>query len=193
MTKLKMYRFRPSDLVLLVFVTAVVRPFFWGVNSETLAWLLTILFSAVLVAVHSIFREDQVSAEDEDERGRGWILLVFAAPLIVVFLARIGFPDRNFDVLNYHLEHMERGLRGWPLIQGDFFPTTIQFNPAADIASGICKYLFGFRLGHLLNLGATLWTMSVVERFLRGSIRMRYLRYLGALLVVSTELILILQ
>jgi hypothetical protein len=53
--------------------------------------------------------------------------------------------------------------------------------------------LLGFRLGHLINLAAVLWTASIVERFLRDSIRNSYLRCLGALLVVSTELILFLQ
>jgi len=193
MLKLKQFKFRPSDLVLLVYVTAVVRAFFWGLKGATLAWIVTVLISVTLVTIHSVFREDELRPGEKDVRRRGLMLLVFAAPLVAVFLARAVFPDQNYDVLNYHLANMERGLRGWPFISGDFFPTTVQFNPSADIVFGICKYLFGFRLGHIINLAAVLWTMSAVERFLRGSIRNTYLRYLGALVVVSTELILFLQ
>src|SRR5258705_4158130 len=133
MLKPKEFKFRPSDLVLLVYVTAVVRAFFGGLKGETLAWIVTVLISATLVIIHSIFREDELRPDEKDLRRRGLMLLVFAAPLVAVFLARAVFPDQNYDVLNYHLANMERGLSGWTFIPGDFFPTTVQFNPSADI------------------------------------------------------------
>jgi hypothetical protein len=193
MLKPKELKFRPSDLVLLVYVAAVVRAFFWGLRGEMLAWVVTVFISATLVTIHSVFREEGLRPSEKDLSRRGLMLLLYTAPLVAVFLARAAFPDQNYDVLNYHLANMERGLRGWPFIPGDFFPTTVQVNPAADIASGICKFVFGFRLGHIINLAAVLWTMSIVERFLRESIRSSYLRYLSALVIVSTELILFLQ
>jgi hypothetical protein len=191
MAKLTHFKFRPSDLVLLVYIAAVTREFLWGLNSQTLAWVLTAVISALILATHAAFREDSVDTKDGS--ASKLTPLVFAAPLVAVFLVRAPFPDHNYDVLNYHLVYMERALRGWPFIPGDFFPAVVQFNPTADIATGICKYLLGFRLGHLINLAAVLWTASIVERLLRDSIGNRYLRRLGALVVVSTELILFLQ
>lgn len=126
MLKPKEFKFKPSDVVLLVYVAAVVRAFFWGLKGETLAWVVTVLISAALVTIHSVFREDELRLGEKDLRWRGSMLLLFASPIVAVFLARAVFPDHNFDVLNYHLANMERGLRGWPFIPGDFFPTTVQ-------------------------------------------------------------------
>ena len=192
MAKLAYFKFRLSDLVLLVYIAAVTRGFLWGLRGETLAWVLTVVISAAILATHAVFREDPF-ADNTEASASKLTLIAFAAPLVAVFLVRAPFPDHNYDVLNYHLVYMERALRGWPFIPGDFFPAVVQFNPTADIATGICRYLLGFRLGHLINLAAVLWTASIVERFLRDSIGNRYLRRLGALVVVSTELILFLQ
>jgi hypothetical protein len=187
------FRLRLSDLVLLVYIAAVSREFLWGIRGETLAWVLTTVVSVVILATHAFYREDFVEPDSTGGSSSKLTLIAYAAPLVAVFLVRVPFPDYNYDVLNYHLEHMERGLRGWPFISGDFFPSVVQFNPAGDIATGIAKYLLGFRLGVLINLAAILWTASTVERFLRGSIDNEYLRRLGALVVVSTELVLFLQ
>jgi hypothetical protein len=193
MAKLTHFKFRLSDPVLLIYLAAVTRQFLWGLKSQTLAWVLTAVISALILWMHSIFREDWVERDSKDGPPSKLILFVFAAPIVAVFLVRAPFPDYTYDVLNYHLEHMERALRGWPFIPGDFFPSVAQFNPTADIAIGIYKYLLGFRLGHLINLAAVLWTASIVERFLRDYIGNTYLRLLGALVVVSTELILFIQ
>jgi hypothetical protein len=193
MAKLTHFKFRLSDPVLLIYIAAVTRQFLWGLKGQTLAWVLTAVISALILWMHAIFREDCVERYSKYGSSSKLILLVFAAPIVAVFLVRAPFPDYTYDVLNYHLEHMERALRGWPFIPGDFFPSVAQFNPTADIAIGIYKYLLGFRLGHLINLAAVLWTASIVERFLRDYIGNMYLRLLGALVVISTELILFLQ
>jgi len=193
MTKLTQFKFRLSDPVLLIYIAAVTRQFLWGLKGQTFPWVLTAVISALILWMHAIFREDWAERDSKDGPSSKLILLVFAAPIVAVFLVRAPFPDYTYDVLNYHLEHMERALRGWPFIPGDFFPSVAQFNPTADIAIGIYKYLLGFRLGHLINLAAVLWTASIVERFLRDYIGNTYLRLLGALVVVSTELILFLQ
>jgi hypothetical protein len=191
MVKLREFTFRPSDLLLFVYIDAVTRQFFWGVPNQLLAWTATATVSAIIISAHVRYRET-LAASDSQKRKSNLIWLVYA-PLIVVFVIRAPFPDYNYDVLNYHLEYMERALRGWPFISGDFFPATIQFNPSADIATGIFKYLLGFRLGHVINLAAVLWTASIAERFLRDAVRNTYLRHLAAVVIVSTELILFLQ
>jgi len=194
MVKLRESKFRPSDLLLFIYIAAVTRQFFWGVPNQLLAWTATALVSVVIISAHVLQREDFPGADSRRATSK-FILLVLLiyAPLIVVFLVRAPFPDYNYDVLNYHLEYMERALRGWPFISGDFFPAAIQFNPSADIATGIFKYILGFRLGHVINLAAILWTASIAERFLRDAVRNIYLRHLAAVVIVSTELILFLQ
>jgi hypothetical protein len=191
MVKLRQFKFQRSDLLLLIFIAAVTRQFFWGVRNQFLAWAATSAVSVVVVSIHALLREKPPAA-DSPKAASKLIWLVYA-PLVAVFLIRLPFPDHNWDVLNYHLEYMERALRGWPFISGDFFPSAIQFNPSADIATGIFKYLLGFRLGHVINLAAVLWTASISERFLRDAVRNIYLRHLAAVVVVSTELILFLQ
>src|SRR6266851_4011309 len=192
MAKLTYFKFRLSYFALLIYIAAITRQFLWGLKGQTLAWVLTAVISVLILWMHAIFREDS-GKRDSKDGSSSKLLIVFAAPIVAVFLVRAPFPDYTYDFLNYHLEHMERALRGWPFIPGDFFPSVAQFNPTADIAIGIYKYLVGFRLGHLINLAAVLWTASIVERFLRDYIRNTYLRLLGALVVVSTELILFLQ
>ncbi|MCU1268438.1 MAG: hypothetical protein JWM21_4756 [Acidobacteria bacterium] len=193
MARRTQFKLKLSDLVLLVYVAAVTREFLWVVSNQTAAWVLTALISFAILTVHALCREEFVGPDDHSGLFGKVTIIICALPLVIIFLLRLPFPDHNYDVLNYHLVYMERALRGWPLIPGDFFPAVVQFNPAADIATGICKYTLGFRLGHLINLGAVLWTASIAERFLRDAIQSYLLRRLAALVVVSTELILILQ
>lgn len=180
-------RYRLSDLILLLYIAALVRQFFWALDSQLLAWSLTSIISSSIVAAHAILREDSLARRSSPGRFT-WV--VYALPLLVIFFLRAPFPDYNFDVLNYHLTHMERGLRGWPFIAGDFFPTSVQFNPLPDMIAGISKFLVGYRLGPLINIGAMLWTAVIAERLLREFISNKYFLRLAAVVVISTELVL---
>jgi hypothetical protein len=183
-------KLRPSDLVLAIYLSSILRQLFWNINSQWTAWLLTALTSTLAILIHANLREPAKKNHNDSSLPTWAWLLVYCAPLVIIYFLRAPFPDNNFDVLNYHLEHMERGLRGLPFISGDFFPTGIQINPAPDMATGILKYALGYRLGTILNLGAIMWTASLALRALRESIPRLGVRYLAAAYVISTEMIL---
>jgi len=105
----------------------------------------------------------------------------------------VAHPDTSFDVLNYHLVNAERGLRGWPFIAGDFFPTILQVNPAPDMVSALFRKVLGYRLGTVVNYLAMLWIAMIVDKFLRPYLRNNWVRAAAVLTVVSTEMLLYLQ
>ena len=55
---------------------------------------------------------------------------------------------------------------------------------------GIARYLLGYRLAPLINVGCLLWTGALIDQFLRTFVGTRSLRYLAVLLILSTEPIL---
>jgi hypothetical protein len=169
-----------ADGVLLLYVAAVARECFWPVESNWLAWPLTVIASAVVVCFY-------VAARERRERAPRQFWLVVALPLVAVYLARAAFPDTSFDVLNYRLFHAERAMTGPLFAPGDWFPTPSPFSPAPDIAAGISRRLLGYRLGTVVNLFATVWAAQVVERFLRPRVTNDRRRAACVLLVCLSE------
>lgn len=173
-----------TDALFFVYLASCLRQYFWGVEQLTLAWVLTFALTGICCALHIIYRE-----ESEHKSSIGFWLIV-ALPLLLIYLLRAPFPDQDFDVLNYHLVNAARGMRGWPFIDGDFFPTVAVVNPAPNIAGGIFRYVLGYRLGTLINLCALVWAAQVANRFLSPYIKNDWLRNACILFVVSTEYIL---
>lgn len=169
-----------ADGLLLVYVAAVAREYFWIVESNWLAWPLTILASAAVVYFYAAAREKSEAAPREF-----WLAVVL--PLAAVYLARAAFPDTSFDVLNYRLFHSERAMAGPLFAPGDWFPTPSPFNPAPDIATGISRRLLGYRLGTIINLLAVVWAAQIVERILRPLVISNWRRAACVLLVVLSE------
>lgn len=177
-----------TDLLLFTYVTVFARQYLWGVGHQSLAWLLSIILSAVLWGIHVHAREP---LRKSSSHAGFW--LVVALPLLLIYAMRAPFPELSFDGLNYHLVHAERALRGFPFMPGDFFPTVLQMNPAPNMVSGIFRHVLGYRLGTLVNYVAVLWIALVVDRFLRVYIKSHWLRSACVLLIVSTEFILYLM
>ena len=173
-------RLRWPDGVLLLYVAAVAREYFWMVGSNRLAWPLTILAAALVVYLYVATRERREAAPREF-----WLVVVL--PLAAVYLARAAFPDTSFDVLNYRLLHSERAMTGPLLAPGDWFPTVGPFNPAPDIVTGISRRVLGYRLGTVVNLLAIVWAAQVVERLLRPYVQGNWRRAPCVLLVALAE------
>jgi hypothetical protein len=174
-------RLRWADGLLLLYVAAVAREYFWPVGSNWIAWPLTVIASAVVVCLYAAARERREAATPR----QFWLLV--ALPLAAVYLARAAFPDTSFDVLNYRLFHAERAMTGPLFAPGDWFPTPSPFSPAPDIATGISRRLLGYRLGTVINLLAVVWAAQVVERFLRPHVTDNRRRAACALLVCLSE------
>jgi hypothetical protein len=163
------------------YVLAIVWQYFCTFQNKSVAWTLALILSAATWILC-------VSLTERESAGlprQFWI--VVALPLLFFYLIRLPFPDLSFDVLNYHIFHGERALRGPLLIPGDFFPTPAPFNPTPDIVTGLYRHLFGYRLGTVVNCLALLWTGAILDRILRDWIRSPWLRSGAVFFVLATE------
>jgi hypothetical protein len=111
-----------TDLLFVLYALVFARQYFW-IHSEQ--------FHSMGVqrggdARHWLFLHYKQTVSD------GQIRLEFLAGRCFAFAnglpARAAFPDRSFDVLNYHLLHSDRSLTGPLLGAGDYFPTAVPFN-----------------------------------------------------------------
>lgn len=170
-----------GDALLFLYVLVFVRQYFWVVDSNFLAWALTVPVAAACWYLY--ISTKQFPAE---KFGLSFWLIV-GLPLLVAYLLRAAFPDRSFDVLAYHLLHGERSLKGTLLGPGDFFPTHVLFNPVADTVTGISRWFLGFRLGTVINLFALVWAGQVTDKILRPFVGHHWLRAACVLLVLLAE------
>jgi hypothetical protein len=163
------------------YLLAIVWQYFCMLNHKPLAWVLSVAVSLAIWALYLWLNENQ-SAQ------LSWSFwLLVAMPLLFFYLIRIHLPDISFDVLNYHIFHSERALRGPLLMPGDFFPTPAPFNPTPDIVTGLYRYVLGYRLGTVANLLALIWTGIIIERILRDWIKAAWLRSAATFGVLATE------
>ena len=111
--------------------------------------------------------------------------LVVALPLVATYTLRERrSPIISYDVLNYHLLQTERTLRGPLFGPGDYFPSLMPFNPAADTLAGISRLFLGFRLGTIFNLVALVCAAQISDKLLRPFIKNSWLRSASVLLIV---------
>src|SRR5262245_379267 len=177
-------RFDVASLILAPYVLTIVWQYFAFLGSKTTGWILAVAVSVpvwyALVALGDAPREKTT--------WRFW--LIVGLPLLLIYLLRVAFPDGSFDVLNYHVFHSERALRGSLFVPGDFFPTAAPFNPTPDILTGLYRHLLGYRFGTIVNFLALLWTGTILNRLLAGHVRSPWLRNLSILFILCTEQIL---
>src|SRR4051812_27095479 len=103
-----------------------------------------------------------------------WI--VVAVPLLFIYGLRAAIPDTSFDVLNYRLVNAERSMRGWPNLASDFLPAFYPLNPAPDMIMALGRWIGGYRMGTMVNLGVLLWTGVIVNRLLQSQVKRTVLR-----------------
>jgi hypothetical protein len=170
-----------GSVVFAPYVLAIVWQYFCALNHKPLAWV----FSGVVsLAVWTLY----LSFSEKSSPKFSWSFwLLVTLPLLFFYLLRLPTPDISFDVLNYHIFHSERALRGPMLMPGDFFPTPAPFNPTPDILTGLYRHAFGYRLGTIANLLALIWTGTIVERILRDWIRPAWVRCAATFGVLATE------
>ena len=165
-----------------LYIAVFVRQYFWPLPFAS-AWIMTLLITAILTLFFVFY------ARDERDR---WIKidwafwLVVGLPATFFYFIRLPFPDYSFDIINYHFISAERALRGFPLIEGDFF-YLIYSNPAGDMLTGIYRHALGHRLGTVVNLLAFLWAASVLNRILTHFIPHSWTRAVLVLFVLSME------
>lgn len=174
-------RLELGDLIIFFYIAVFVRQYLWPIGNNWLAWSLTALFTALVWWLHWRTKE----AAEEPAPLCFWV--VIALPIFGFYALRAALPDLSWDVLDFRLMSGERGLRGWPLLAGDFFPSRFPFNPAPDMVMGLGRHVLGYRLGTLINFSIVLWVASILELMLRPFVRRGSLRCLCVLVLVLTE------
>ena len=173
-------RFEFWDLLILVFLIAIVRQPFWSLENET-AWFLT-------VPVAVVYWLGYLSTKDPTtKRFSVNFWLIVGVPLLLAYALRAPFPDTSFDVWGLRLFHSERALQGFLYRPEEFFPTAAPFNPTPDMITGLFRHALGYRLGTVVNLLALLWTASVINKLLSQFLTSDRLRAVATLLVLFTE------
>jgi hypothetical protein len=170
-----------GDALLFLYLLVFIRQYCWIIPNNTLAWIVSLLLAAP--AWYFYVSTKQFPGT---KYGRAFWILV-GIPLLAGYLLHAAFPDRSYDVLNYHLLHAERSLRGPLFMAGDYFPTPQTFNPIADTLTGITRHLLGFRVGTVINLFALIWAAQVTQKILAPLVSNVWLRALGVLIAVSSE------
>src|SRR5258705_7162276 len=87
------------------YILVIVWQYLSIIRSRPLAWILSVIVTGVLCTLY-------VAKKEPREKLSGWFWPIVAIPLLLIYLARVAFPDVSFDVLNYHIFHSERALRG---------------------------------------------------------------------------------
>lgn len=177
-------RLDAGSIIFFPYVLTLAWQYSCVIQNKPLAWTCAVIVSLVAWYVFNTFPE----ASPEKLPWQFWPIV--ALPLLSVFLLRAAFPDISFDVLNYHIFHSERALRGSLFIPGDYFPTPAPFNPTPDILTGLYRHLLGYRLGTIVNYLALIWTGAILNRLLRDYVRSAWLRSFSVLFILCTEQIL---
>jgi hypothetical protein len=176
-----LHQLKLDDIFLFPYVLAVTWQYFWSLPNKTVGWTLTAFVSLGIWYIYVL-----IKPRDDAPLTR-WFWAMVVPPLIFIFALRVLVPDTSWDVLNYHIFHSERALRGPLLIPGDFFPTPAPFNPAPDILTGLHRLVFGYRLGTMVNLIAVVWLGIILDRLLRSYVSRAWLRSVCVLLILCTE------
>src|SRR5947208_9154209 len=176
-----LHQLKLDDIFFFPYILAVAWQYFWSLPNKTVGWALTAFVSLGIWCVYVLIKPRNDAALTR------WFWAIVVPPLIFIFVLRVLVPDTSWDVLNYHLFHSERALRGPLLIPGDFFPTPAPFNPAPDILTGLYRLLFGYRLGTIANLAAVVWLGIILDRLLHYYVSRAWLRSVCVLLILCTE------
>jgi len=170
-----------GSVVMIPYVLAIVWQYLCNFHNKPFGWAFALVGASFVWLIYLVLTE----APTEKLSWRFWLLV--ALPLLFFYLIRLPFPDISFDVLNYHIFHSERALRGPLLTSQDFFPTPAPFNPTPDIVTGLYRYALGYRLGTIVNYLALIWTGTIVSRIVRSCVKPIWLQCLTVFLVLATE------
>jgi hypothetical protein len=175
-------RLEAGDALLFLYLATIFRQYLcWTPFQNVIAWLLAVVFAGVSLWFYVVTKRE---ARQPMSLAFG---IVVVLPLTFCFLLRVPYPDVSFDVLNYRLFHGVRGLRGFLYRPSDFFPTPAPYNTAPDMAMGITRIAFGYRLGTLINLFSLLWAARIIDRLLRRDLSNDWLRCACVLLIFAVE------
>jgi len=197
------------DALLLLFLLCIARQYFWILGGSVARNVIAYAVSAALAGI--------VVWQFSGNRGMGWEgtesalepgwhlwrmptsegrfsfsvdwawFAIVVTPLVVFFFLRAPFPSLDIDNLNYHLVNTQRALRGWPMINGDFFPGTLLVNPAPDMVFGVARALLGYRLAPIVNVAVVLWLAHLLNELFAPFIKGKITRYVAVLFAIASD------
>jgi hypothetical protein len=212
-TSLKRTFYPLPDAMLGLYALCIARQYLWLLGGSfaknVVAWSAAAMFAVLLIWLWSAkrgngwegtestldadwhaWRDTGNHAQDHSRRRIHWDwpwLLLVVVPLLVFFFLRAPFPSVDFDNLNYHLVNTQRALRGWPMVDGDFFPGTLLVNPAPDMLFGVARIVLGYRLAPIVNVVAVLWLAHLLNEIFATFIKGKITRYLAVLFAVGAD------
>lgn len=213
---LKRHFYPLPDAVLGLYVLCIARQYLWllggSLAQNVAAWTASTICAGLIIWLVSANRSDgwegsesmlspgwhawREAGHDPQRAGLRsihwdwpWLLLV-VLPLLIFFFLRAPFPSVDFDNLNYHLVNTQRALRGWPMVNGDFFPGTLLVNPAPDMVFGVGRALLGYRLAPILNVAAILWLAHLLNEIFAPFVKSKIARYFAVLFAIAADHIL---
>jgi hypothetical protein len=175
-------RLELGDPLIFLYALAFIRQYFWFLDNNFVAWILTIAGAAVFFYFY-------ISTKQFTAQRLGvsfWV--VVGLPVLVAYSLRAALPDRSYDVWSYHILNSDRSLLHGALYgPGDYFPTALPFNPVADILTGLSRLALGYRLGTIINFFVLLWAAQIIDKILCAFIKGPWLRHGAVLLILLTE------
>jgi len=170
-----------GDAMILLYLVAFVRQWFWLLPDGPVTWALTLGFS--LTGWIALVR----AKEPTRERLPTLFLPLVALPLLFLYGLRVAIPDTSYDTLHYHLLLGERGLKGIPYDRAEFFPVWHVGSSAPDMVTALARKVVGYRLGTAVNYAAWIWTAISVYRLIGPLVVTVWLRCLATLAVMLAE------
>jgi hypothetical protein len=173
--------FAVGSIIFFPYVLAVAWQYCCLLQNRPVAWVLTIVVSALVWCAYVAL------TEPSSEKLTWQFCVIVALPLLLIYLLRFDLADVSFDVLNYHIFESERILRGSLYLPADFFPGSLPVNPTPDVLTGLYRHLLGYRLGTIVNYLALIWTGLILNRMLRAYVRPVGVRNLAVLFILCSE------
>jgi hypothetical protein len=177
-----------GDFPLFVFFLVTVRQYCWIIENNDIAWVLALMIALSLLYVHVSFKE---TLNWPVESSKILFTFLIAIPFLVIYLMRALIPDTFLDVMSYHIPVGDRAMIGFPYIASDFFPFGGTNPPSlSDMFTAVFRKTLGYRAGTMGNYLILLWTATIVEKFLRETVKKQGKRYLFVFLILSCEYVL---
>src|SRR5438034_683425 len=99
-------RMELGDVLLFVYLLALIRQYSWPISNNTVAWALSVSVALSLWCFGLSKKRELLPGE----RLSYSFYLIVAFPLFVIFAIRFVFPDVSWDVLHYHIIAAETSL-----------------------------------------------------------------------------------
>lgn len=174
---------RFGEYIFLLYLLVLIRQYAWIISNNVIAWVVTVI---VTVSIWYIFiKSSPLKRTNPFSSITFWVIVI--CPIFLFFILRLPFVDTSYDVLNYHLMASIKSLNGTLF---DFKYPMFIFNTLPDMLFGIFRFIFGYRLGTIINILVVLWLALELDNLLEPIIKNDKIRYIAIITTITVENIL---